>query len=410
MRKLLFVAENICLAQVVRLVALAERLDSAEYEVHFACSHFDPVVFASTRFKQWLLPTIDGPRAMQRLARGDRLYDTKTLSGYVEDELKLLQQLKPDLVIGDFRLSLPVSAQVSGVPCATLINAYWSPFALRERFPVPDHPIVRVVGLKVAERYLPEALPKAFSYFAAPMNSLRKRFGLAPLDSLLDVLTAGDFTLFADIPELVPTVPLPAHQRFLGGVNWSPNIPEPEWFQQLRTDRPVVYVTLGSSGALEALPVVLEAIGKLPIQAVLSTAARIELKDVPKNVSVAPYLPGHLAARRADFVITNGGSSTGYQALMEGVPVLGVPSNLDQYLAMTAIERAGAGILVRAGGVQVAQILEAAQRLLTQSTFRARARAVQADFARYDCHQNFREFLRAALPDSGLQEDSAVAE
>ena len=47
--------------------------------------------------------------------------------------------------------------------------------------------------------------------------------------------------------------------------------------------------------------------------------------------------------------MSNGGSTTGYQALAEGRPVLGIPFNLDQYLASQAIERTGAGLVVRAG-------------------------------------------------------------
>ncbi len=37
-------------------------------------------------------------------ARGKPLYSTKTLTDYVEDDLALLDRVKPDLVVGDFRL------------------------------------------------------------------------------------------------------------------------------------------------------------------------------------------------------------------------------------------------------------------------------------------------------------------
>ncbi len=79
---------------------------------------------------------------------------------------------------------------------------------------------------------------------------------------------------------------------------------------------------------------------------------------------VADYLPGDLAARHARLVVTNGGSSSGYQALAEGKPVLGLPSNLDQYLAMTAIEKAGAGRLVRAAEASAKEVRAALVELL----------------------------------------------
>jgi UDP:flavonoid glycosyltransferase YjiC (YdhE family) len=77
------------------------------------------------------------------------------------------------------------------------------------------------------------------------------------------------------------------------------------------------------------------------------------------------FVPGDRAAAEAALVVCNGGSSTGYQALREGTPVVGLPFNLDQYLAMTAIERAGAGVLVRSGTATAENVREACLRALT---------------------------------------------
>jgi UDP:flavonoid glycosyltransferase YjiC (YdhE family) len=51
-KRILFVAENATMAQVVRLVVLARGLDPARYEVHFACAGFEPLLFAGTSFAQ----------------------------------------------------------------------------------------------------------------------------------------------------------------------------------------------------------------------------------------------------------------------------------------------------------------------------------------------------------------------
>jgi hypothetical protein len=57
------------------------------------------------------------------------------------------------------------------------------------------------------------------------------------------------------------------------------------------------------------------------------------------SVFCSAYLPGNQAAARADLVVCNGGSPTTFQALSEGVPVLGIPGNLDQFLNMHYLER-----------------------------------------------------------------------
>lgn len=398
-RRVLFVTENITLAQVVRLATLAEGLPRDQYEVHFACSDFDPLIFGDQELQRWPLYTIDKEQGFKSLAKGERMYDVKTLERYVADELRVMDQVKPHVVIGDFRLSLSVSAPLRGIHCASLINAYWSPYAERENWPVPDHPIVRLVGVERAEKYFPQALPKVFGHFAAPLNAVRKRHGLSEYATLSEQLCFGDTVLYPDIPELCPLTPdaSPTH-RFLGAVQWSPKVSAPP---SLGADEslPVVYVTLGSSGDVVALPTVLEGLEGLPIRGVLATAGRAAPR-VPANFVVAELVPGELLASQALFVVTNGGSSTGYQALAAGVPVLGIPSNLDQYLAMQAITRAGAGMTLRSGGLRKDDVRKAAVRLLDARPMKRAAESLAQQFAAYDSQKLFQGWLSNLLGDA----------
>ena len=56
---------------------------------------------------------------LDNLAKGRPVYDVNTLRSYVRADLALLEAVKPDLVVGDFRISLGVSARVAGIP-------YWT--------------------------------------------------------------------------------------------------------------------------------------------------------------------------------------------------------------------------------------------------------------------------------------------
>lgn len=393
MRRLLFVTENITLAQVVRLLALARRLPRDEYEVHFACGDCDPGLFEGTSFRRWPLVTLDGPRGLAALAKGDRIYDGATFERYVADELRVLDAVKPELVIGDFRLSLAVSAKLYGVHCASLINAYWSPYAVRDGFPVPDHPIVRLVGVERARRYFPQAMPRVFAHFAAPLNGLRKRHGLPP-QSLLEQLCFGDTVLYPDLPELCPVEGAPPNHHYLGAVPWSPQLPLAPDLLAGDPTHPLVYVTLGSSGDTGALAAVLAGLEGLPVRGVLATAGRAASMRVPANFRVVDFVAGEELARHARFVVTNGGSSTGYQALAAGVPVLGVPSNLDQYLAMDAISRAGAGVTLRSGSLTANEVRRAAVELVNDVQMQERAAEWGRRFAAFDCHERFQGWLR----------------
>lgn len=400
-RRVLFVAEALTLAQVVRLMSLARGLERASYEVHFACRDFPELVFDTLECERHPLFTIDKDFGLSRVEKGQRIYDAPTLVRYVESELDVFSRVRPDLVVGDFRLSLSVSTAQYKVPLATLINAYWSPYAVRDVFPVPDHPIVSLVGPERAARYLDRALPTAFAHFAAPLEQVRRKFGLSAIGGLLEQLCYGDFTLYPDVPELVPTRTMPAEHCYLGPIAWSPRVPLPPWWDSLDPALPTIYVTLGSSGAEHVLPAVFEALSSLQANVLFASAGRsgaASRPPVPRGAAgcrlfTSEFLPGDLAASRSAFVISNGGASTSYQALAEGVPVLGIPYNLDQYLAMTAIERASAGILLRAGNVTASQVSEACVRLLNSSRLKRGAESLRSAFLAYDCHARFSSLL-----------------
>jgi UDP:flavonoid glycosyltransferase YjiC (YdhE family) len=395
-KRILFVSEAITLAQMVRLVTLARALPPDLYEVHFASSQFPGFVFDGLEVRRWPLWGLSPAEAMARVASGRRLYSRRVLRRSIEADRQVIQAVEPDLVIGDLRWSLAVSAPMYGVPLVSLINAYWSAFANRSGFPLPEHPIVRILGEKLAGKYFRRALPWVFAHFAAPLNAERRRAGLPKIGSLLEVLTFGDHVLYADPPELVATTGLPAHHHFLGPIVWSaPGALPIGWGQS--SNRAPVYVTLGSSGASRCLPVLLEALTTMPVDVLLATAGRELPRTLPANVRAMPFVDGAAACARARVVIHNGGSSTGYQALAAGTPVLGLPSNLDQYLASERIDQKGAGLSLRAGKLTAPQVRVSLQRLLDEPAFSNAALALAKVFKKHDATENFRAFVDSRL-------------
>jgi UDP:flavonoid glycosyltransferase YjiC (YdhE family) len=392
-RRILFVSEAVTLAQVVRLVVLARSLDPRVFEVHFASARFDDLVFAGSSFARWPIWSLS-PQVVERRVRGGRrVHGLRTLRRYLADDRAVLAAVRPELVVGDLRLSLAVAAPLAGVRYAALINAYWSPFAARARMPMPDHPIVRLLGERLAARYFPLALPRVFEHFAAPLDRLRREHGLPPVGSLPGALTYGDLTLFPDIPALVPTAGAPASHHYLGPLLWSPAVPLPPWWSRLDRARPTIYLTLGSSGRADLLPLVARAASELGAQVLVATAGRGRVPPLP-HTQVADFLPGDQAAARADLVVCNGGSSTGYQALAAGKPVVGIASNLDQYLAMTAIADAGAGLLVRAGTATLQTVRTALASALATPTFARAAARLARDLSGWNACATFTALLQ----------------
>jgi UDP:flavonoid glycosyltransferase YjiC (YdhE family) len=398
-RRVLFIGEAVTLAHVVRPVVLARALDPARYAVTLACDDRYLKLFGELPFAWRSLATIPTVKFLDNLARGRPVYDADTLRAYVRDDLALIEAVNPDLVVGDFRISLGASARVAGVPYFTIANAYWSPYS-RLPFPLPEHPMTKVFGVGLAQALFDLARPAVFALHARPLNRVRREYGLPGLgQDVRKIYTDADETLYADIPEFVPTAPLPPRHHWLGPILWSPRVEPPDWWATLPEDRPIIYVALGSSGENErALPVILRGLADLPVTVIAATAGRPLASAPPTNAFVADFLPGIEAAARAALVICNGGSLATQQALAAGAPVLGVVSNMDQHLNMLCLERAGAGARVRVGSLTSGQVRDLAERLLNAGWVpRPAASALRDVVRRHDTGRVFAERVAARL-------------
>ena len=253
-KRVLFVAEAVTLAHITRPLVLAQSLNPQYFDIHFACAPGKDFLFSGTTFTRWPIQSIPEERFLRALAKGTPIYDLRTLEDYVENDLQILDQVKPDLVVGDFRLSLAVSAPLRKTTYVALVNAHWSPFSTEKRFPVPEIRLTRMLGVHLASALFHRVQPLVFAYHAAPMNRLRKRHGLAALGNLLNIYTYADYALYADVPSLVQTVDLPPNHRYIGPIFWSPSIDVPSWWNTLEDSKPIIYTTLGSSGQVQVLP------------------------------------------------------------------------------------------------------------------------------------------------------------
>lgn len=396
-KRVLFIAEAVTLAHVARPMVLATALDPDEFEVVFAC---DPRYRAFLPQLPWTIRqiySIGGDQFLDALAHGRPVYDARILRRYVRDDLALIGEIRPDLIVGDFRLSLSVSARKAGIPYAAITNAYWSPYAKR-RFPLPEHPMTKVLGLPAAKAVFRAVRPLVFAYHTLPLSRVRREYGLSThgLD-LCRTYTDADLTLYADVPELIPTVDLPPSHIYLGPVLWSPSVKLPEWWERLPQDRPIIYLTMGSSGRAALLPMIFDALAGLPCVVVAATAGGPIPDRVPANVFAADYLPGDSAVSRATLVICNGGSPTSQQALAAGVPVLGIASNMDQFLNMEAVERLGAGKLLRADCATSTMIQEAVMEVRGSPQCAAAATRLAQVFQRYPARERFASLVANAL-------------
>jgi len=146
----------------------------------------------------------------------------------------------------------------------------------------------------------------------------------------------------------------------------------------VETGRPLIYAALGTAslGARAVFAVIIEALGELEVDAVVSTGGRFEpeaLGPLPANVIAHRFVDSRAILDRAAVHVTHGGCSSVHEALVAGVPMVCLPLGSDQWDWAQRVVESGVGELVeRRAGL----IGEAIVRLLSSQAVRERTQTV----------------------------------
>jgi UDP:flavonoid glycosyltransferase YjiC (YdhE family) len=373
MNVLLF-CEAVTLAHSARVAVIARGLATRGHRVTVAGA--EPIARFDHPLVSWRqLGCIGARRFVRSLARGTPAYGEADLRRYVDDERRCIDAVAPDFVAADFRPTVAVSARLARVPCAAIVNAYWSP-ASAGQLPMPVLPFTGVLPLPLAQWLFDRGSRWILPAHCRPWNRVRAAHGLDDLGAdLRRIYCDADTVLYPDIPGMFALGEVPPHHHFIGPLLWSPAATLPPWWSTLPTDRQVAYLSLGSSGDPRVLEAAAQGLldGGLSVM-VTARGNEADLLGRWPHVFVAEYLPGDKATARADIVICNGGSMTCHQAFTFGKPVLGITSNMDQFMNMQGTVASGAGLSIRADRLTANLMRQAAIALICNSKYEVAGR------------------------------------
>ncbi len=127
-------------------------------------------------------------------------------------------------------------------------------------------------------------------------------------------------------------------------------------------------------GQRDTLQRVADALGGLPVRAIVTTGPAIDPGEVrvASNTEVAQFVPHATVLPEAALTVTHAGLGTVMSALAHGVPMVCVPMGRDQFFNAAMVERLGAGVSVDAAAPREA-IAAAVEAVLRDAGHRAAA-------------------------------------
>jgi UDP:flavonoid glycosyltransferase YjiC (YdhE family) len=266
-------------------------------------------------------------------------------------------------------------------------------------------------------------------------NYLRWKLGLPRLRrSLFDLLSPFLYLHSATPAFEYPRSDLPPQLHFIGPLlpDNSRDFAPPEWWPELRGDKPVVLVSQGTvatdpanlivptlqalagedvlvvattggasvnditrawSSAVDTdMPVVLHAgpmAGLAPVYVVTMPARPNSIENaepsaLPANARIAPFIPFNTLLPHVDVMITNGGFGGVQLALAHGIPLVVAGASQDKPEIAARVAWSGAGINLKTGSPTAQQIRNAVRDALDNPRYRQNAQRIQADYARHN--------------------------
>jgi UDP:flavonoid glycosyltransferase YjiC (YdhE family) len=301
------------------------------------------------------------------------------------DTLPLVRELRPDVTVADILTLAPaLSAELQGVPCATLIphvHPHTPPgspiYSIGARLP---RTALGLACWRRAGRPVDNGLERG----RQDLNRVRGRLGLPPLAHVHGGISR-ELALLATFPQLEHPRSWPAHVHIVGPLMWEPPAAEVEL---PAGEDPLVLIAPSTSQDPQhrLLRAALRGLADAPVRVLATWNRRLppEPLPVPNNARLVDWVSYARTMPHCDAVVCHAGHGTLVRALASGCAVVACPVAGDMNENAARLDWAGAGVRLPRRFIAPRPLRLAVQRALGDPTIRARARELAAWSATHD--------------------------
>ena len=395
--KILIFTEGNWLSHISRPLVIANKLRQSGHQVIFCCSGIYANLILKDRFPVNPIYTKEPNLGLDKARRLGTSYDQSMVRKYLEADIQCIREHSPDLVVGDFRLTLGSSAEYCKVPYVSLLNGYWTNYYSASHTAPESLSIVNILGSKISNYFYPILKYYFLKLAALPFNNERRRLGLDSKRNLFDIMASDFANIIVDLPEFTPLKNLPSNYHVVGPIIWEPTMEPPLWLSKINPNIPTIYFTIGTTGYNQYFRTAIDLFGGKKYQVIMVTGEFNMPEEVPSNFFTARYAPGLQVMEISDIVICHGGNGTIYQALSKGTPIIGIPTMHDQWFNMERVEALGVGVKLSEKKFTSHALYNAVETLFLDQNYRKKASDLQSSIEKYNASQAAADIIAPAI-------------
>lgn len=333
--KIIFFPIDIGIAHIVRSLSIAEELHSRGHKVIFCLPKRKKDIIANSKVKIIeVLSAFPGENLEPKT-----FTDVKLLRRLVDDELKIIDEFKPDAIVVDYRITALASASARGLKTYLLTHGNVLHTAYIPNFNLP----------KIIYRIITPIFRLGFSlglmWYLRPLLKVAQENGSKM--GLTKLMKSVDYIL--PEPEFFYPLKLKNYYRthYVGSLNWKGfKSKNPLWLNDIHPNGKTLYLTFGGTGYdKQKLIRLASLLVDRGYRVIVSAGTICHINEFPKkkNLYVAQFISGEEACRRVDLVICHGGYGTMIQAVQNKKPVIAIPFNPDQICHALRMQELGVG-------------------------------------------------------------------
>lgn len=375
-KKILFFVESISYGHIARSLIISQWLRELNPNIVIACPPSSRTIFDQAAFEIEEINITSPAQIYQRLCQGDSMYVKENLLTYFREDDLLIQKIKPQLIISDFRFTALQLAKKYSIPGVAISEVTCHPSfqplgTVPDSLAKPDFAPLWLLDFISQKTPMGKMINKQkIAEISIPYQEASREYGMEILPSFFHYASQGDLCLICDHPDLIPLNSLRSGDIFTGAVLWKREDSLPPELVNLNPEQKIVYISLGTQDSLSTdfLENYIQLLLQENLQVIVSLGKRnLTVLSQNDNLWVFDFINDSKLLPLVNLMVYPGGAMSTYQGIACGIPLLVLPAHANQHFYAEAIVNQQLGYLLRPSRLNFKKLTETTLDLLNNS-------------------------------------------